>query len=358
MPILQNEADRGKGDDVARPVEITAEDCYSELSVKGTKGIQGIVTNGPGDKPNDHKWNLGGAVQGLWMAEKSANKRPAYMIMAAFDPGSVARWRGRSCANVVALQGFWIDVEGSLEKGGYDGAQAVSTAVKAFRLQTGLLPTHVIFTGSGGVHLHYVISETISLEVWAPRAKALVALCVEYGFKIDAQCTTDAARFMRAPGSIHQKTDKVVTAYRWKSQPYTLDEFDALIGYDSAPTPQVLPTQTRKWDASINSDVSPDYPAYSYKKAAEKCGAMRMAALWNGRDTPYPVWILALRTAALSVEGREYAHEISCGHGEYDAAETDRKLGSLTGGPASCKTWADAWGSAGPCESCEQWRAQ
>ena len=80
---------------------------------------------------------------------------------------------------------------------------------------------------------------------------------------------------------------------------------------------------------------------------------MRKAALRNGADTPYPVWFLTTSIAKLSVEGPDYAHEISCGHPDYEPAVMDKKLESSTGGPAGCTTLAAAYGPGGPCDTCE-----
>jgi len=323
--ILTNDAPEGKPDIDIRPVEITAEECFADLSVKNTDGVQGRVTAGPSGAPNDHQWNLAKAEPGAWMAAKTAGKEPAYMTMAAFARDRVERWKGRSLANVLALQGFWLDVEGSEDKGGYAGEKAVFAAMVAFFELTGLWPTHMIRTSSGGVHLYYIVLVSLSVQEWAPRARALVALCARHGFKIDAQCTTDAARIMRAPGSIHQKTGKVVTAYRWKPKPYTLSELDQLIHYVPGESVAAnVPHGGGKYDLDANGDFADDHKPYSYKQAAEKCAAMRKAAENNGQRTSEPVWFLAVVTADKSVEGSEYAHEISSGHPEYKARDTDK----------------------------------
>jgi hypothetical protein len=247
----------------------------------------------------------------------------------------------------------------ALKKGNTDGvyetAEEIVAAVSKFFKVSGLRPTFVVESGSGGLHLYYVLDAAIGPDEWQGRANALVALAKTHGFRIDAQCTTDSARIMRAPGSIHQATGNVVQARSWGDDPMTLEQFDAFVKYDPAvhDTPKARSAPTTRTLTGINAGVAPEYPRYSYQQAAAKCGAMRKAAERNGRDTPYPVWFLALRTADLSTEGRDYAHEISCGHPDYDAAATDRKLDSLTGGPASCATWAAAYGSGGPCDSCE-----
>lgn len=365
--ILQNEqpADKGQSTDAPEvetlpaaqrtgPVRVPDETFYKGVAVGHPGGVQAVVTAGRNGDPNDHNWCKPDTDFASRAAEKSKDRKPAYMTMAAFKPDMVSRFGGRSKENAVALRAFCVDIEGSLEKGGYDGAKAVLAAVVAFgRAVPSLVPNFIVLTGSGGAHLYYTLTEPLTVADWLPRSKALVALAVLHGFKIDAQCTTDAARIMRAPGSLHQKTGVAVTAYQWRAERYGQEEWDRLTGY--APGVALAPEMQkprRGSGPSINGDVLEPHAKFSYLQAAEQCGAMRTAALRNGQDTAYPVWILAAKAADLSKEGREFAHEISCKHDDYDPAATDKKLDSLTGGPASCDTWAGAYGAGGPCESC------
>lgn len=342
--------------------QVPPAEFYDGVAVGHPKAAQALVFAGRDDTPNDHLWNVNGAAFGPWAADKADKRKPAYLTMAGFVPGAVGRWSGRKAENVVALRGFWFDIEGSAEKyardpdGGYPDAKAVLGAVGAFSKATGLIANYLVLTGSGGAHLHYVLSDPITPAEWLGRARSLVTLARMHGLKIDAQCTTDAARIMRAPGSIHQKTGVEVVAYRMREERYDLEEWDRLVSYvpgaDHAGTGSLKPGRVYD-NAAINDDVIGDHPEFSYKQAAKQCGAMNQATHRNGQDAPYPVWILAAKTADLSTEGRPFAHEISCGHEDYDEATTDKKIDSLTGGPAGCEAWANAFGAGGPCDSCQ-----
>ena len=349
-----------------KPILITPVEFFQGVAVNYPEGVQAVVTAGRDGAPNDHRWCKPGADFAPWGETKSKGRKPAYLSMAAFNPLALEGNSGRTKANAVAVRGFWIDIEGSADKydkpggadAGYPNGTAVMKAAGAFTRAVCTVPNFLVSTTSGGVHLHYVLSEPISPAEWLGRARALVALAKLHGLKIDAQCTTDAARFMRAPGSIHQKTGNEVLAYRWRAESYTLGEWDRLTDYEAGADPtggfDALRT-SKKYDLAINGDVveGTSYPEYSYGRAAEQCGAMNRAAQREGRDTPYPVWMLAVKVAALSIEGRELAHSISGGHADYDEATTDKKIDSLTGGPAGCEAWANAYGPGGPCESCE-----
>ncbi|MDO8450684.1 MAG: DUF5906 domain-containing protein [Rhodoferax sp.] len=346
------------------PQDNAAAEFFQGVAVNHPDGVQAVVTTGLNSTPNDHNWNKPGAHFGPWAAEKAKGRKPAYVTMAAFNHDAVARFKGRTKENAIAMRGFWIDIEGGADKyakpngptEGYPDGPTALKAVGAFVRAASSIPNFLVLTGSGGVHLHYVLSEPITPAEWLGRAKALVTLAKLHGLKIDAQCTTDAARIMRAPGSLHQKTGKEVKAHRWKVQPYTLEEWDRMTSYE--PGADVGPGIGGPWagsafDPALNGDILGAFPEFSYMQAARKCGAMLQAAQREGRDTPYPVWLLAVKAAELSIEGRELAHSVSRGHPDYEEAATDRKIDSLTGGPAGCEAWGVAHEAAGPCDTCE-----
>jgi hypothetical protein len=351
-----------------KPTLITPVEFFQGVAVNHPDGVQAVVTAGRNGAPNDHRWCKPDTDFGIWGAAKSKGRNPAYLSMAAFNPLTLEGNSGRTKDNAVAVRGFWVDIEGSQEKydkpggadGGYPNGTAVMKALGAFTRTVSMVPNFLVSTGSGGVHLHYVLGEPITVTEWQGRARSLVALAKLHGLKIDAQCTTDVARIMRAPGSLHQKTGNEVLAYRWRTEPYTLDEWDPRTYYEPGTdtTGGFDALRTNKtYNLAINGDVveGVSYPEFSYMQAAAQCGAMNKAAQREGRDTPYSVWMLAVKVAALATEGREFAHAISGGHADYDEAATDKKIDSLKGGPAGCEAWANAYGAGGPCGSCEHW---
>ena len=350
--ILQNEQGQKKPVSERLKGALPFEDFYAAMAVEHPDAVQGIVFAGSNGAPNDHLLNTRGAPPGPWMADNARGREPAYMTMAAYSRDDVSRYKGRTATNAVAVRAFYLDIDvgAGHVKSGYSDAKAAAPAVAKFTKITGLVPNFIVSTGSGGMHLYYVLREWVTPEVWGPRAAALVALAAVHGLNIDAQCTTDVARIMRAPGSIHQKTGVEVIAHAFRSDLYDLVEWDRLTGCDPESVPTATPS--RKYDLTINGDVLGGYPEFSYLQAAKQCRAMHQAAQRNGEGAPYPVWMLALKTAALAVEGEGFAHEISSGHPDYDEAATEKKLASLTGGPAGCDAWAVAYGVGGPCDSC------
>ncbi len=345
-----------------KPTPMASEEFYREMVIDLPGATQGIITTDRKGSPNDHTWHAGDfARRAAWLAEKVDGRKPAYFTPAAFDAGAVSRFKGRSQANVTGAHSLWVDIEGSKAKydrkggteKGYNGIKEVLRAVGKFVRATGLAPTHLVLTGSGGMHIYYLFDGLIPAGQWLAFAKGLAVRAEGEGLKIDAPCTTDAARIMRAPGSLHQDTGQLVQALRWRPQNYTPEKFAELAGVEVGTYSDKPPTSAAA-DAGINDEaIGTTHFQFGYVKAAERCGAMRQAAAHNGRDTPYPVWALMLVTAKHSTEGNAGAHDFSSGHEGYDEAETDKKLDSLTGGPATCDAWANAYGAGGPCDTCE-----
>lgn len=343
--------------------ELTPETFIGDILVNRPDVTQAIVTRGRNGQLNDHQWHRGAFEErAVSLAAKGASRSGAYLTVAAYRADNVDRHKGRTRGNAVAVQVICADIEGSPEKyakeggpdKGYKDGREARTAVAEFIRATELQPTHIVLTGSGGIHLYYRFESPIPLDQWDAFAEAFAAVAAHHGFKIDAQCTRDRARIMRVPGSRHEITQKVVRAYR-VGPDYTPEKFARLVNVEVSAYSDKPPAGAAD-DADINAEVTgTTHPPYSYIKAAEKCGAMRQAAARNGRDTPYEPWILALVTAKNAIEGEAYAHEISSGHEGYDEAETAKKVASLGDAPAACDAWVKAGGPGGPCEACE-WR--
>ena len=299
------------------------------------------VLSNPQGIPNRHFWPRLAADANAFLARVTQDKRGAYYTPASFHPEpNGTRKRGKHL--VKAVKALWMDIEGSEAKGGYEGGKAVLTALRGFIEATKLAPTAIVLTGSGGLHAYYVMNQALPLRAWESYASALVRLTEKHGLRIDKPVTTDPSRIMRVPGSIHHKTGRTVEAYRTGGT-YGVAELGELIGALD-PLGEALAARDAK---CIKAHIR-----FSLRETAKHCAALRKAIEKMGASTPYQPWLLALQMAKLSVEGEEFAHEISRGHEDYDPGEVERKLASLTGGPPSCETWHAAWGNQSPCLGC------
>ena len=213
-------ADKGRGG-VEHPQQVEPAALFgaTQLPIDGERYVVTLDAHGA---PSRHHKTPEGQQYPDWAPRFAAGKVGAYFTPAAFAAGSLVGSKGRTAANAIGSTCIWLDIEGSTEKGGYDGAREVLAAISRFVKATELVPNFMVLTGSGGAHLYWCFDRMLTPDEWRPRADAVVELCKEHGLKIDAPCTTDIARIMRAPGSVHQKTGKPVQVYRWKEAPYAL----------------------------------------------------------------------------------------------------------------------------------------
>lgn len=116
-----------------------------------------------------------------------------------FAAGSYA---GLNRKDPVAKRAFWLDLDGKDFAGGTDEAvRELGSFVKA----TGL-PRPSIYVNSGrGVHVYWCLDRDVPVAEWRVVAEALKAKCSELGFAADPSSTSDAARILRAPGSLNRK---------------------------------------------------------------------------------------------------------------------------------------------------------
>lgn len=337
-----------------KSVPLNAYEFFVKVRAKHYAGTKPCaVTSDSNGIPNRYKWPTPSVDANAYLLSVTQRVRGAYFTPNAFFPASDGSFK-RGNKYVAVCRSLYLDVEGSVEKGGYAGANAVQTAASKFIEQTGLVPTTVVFTGSGGMHLYYTVEENLALEEWRRLAVALVETCERYNLRIDTPVSTDASRIMRAPGSIHQKTGVAVITYE-TGPTYSLSELATLVGY------KAKASQTSRWTEAqlqINRDVlsdsseTPKHTPYSMLEMSKHCAAVRQAMNHRGRDTPYQPWLLALQTAVLSVEGEELGHAISKGHPDYDEGKVAEKMATFTGGPPSCQTWHHAWAGESPCPNC------
>lgn len=127
-----------------------------------------------------------------------------YHACASFRPGEA----GRAAENVQAVRAFWLDLDCGKDKvahkKGYGTQAAALAALRAFCKDVGL-PRPLLVDSGGGIHAYWPLTEDVAPEDWKPVASALKALCGWHGLLADRNCTADAARILRPPGTLNRK---------------------------------------------------------------------------------------------------------------------------------------------------------
>jgi hypothetical protein len=262
-------------------------------------------------------------------AMRRAQARGVYFTPGAFDRDD------RHAKYAAQFYVLWIDADPNQQMA--DQAACLKAAV-SFCKAVGLLPSYIVDSGRG-VHLYFLLHPTQAAE-WVELSATLKAVWQALGYEFDP-AVHDAARVMRLPGTINQKTGRECVAYRVGDVRYTAEEVRALL------VPH-LPVNEAPALASASSDGSGALASdFARIVAPGGCAALAAEAAVGGRS--YPGWLAVLSVAKHCTGGEALAHEISARHADYDEAGTGRKLHSLTGGPATCDHIS---GFAPECREC------
>jgi hypothetical protein len=141
--------------------------------------------------------------------------------------------RGRTQANVARLKCFILDIDvnplkpnaayASLE----DAEHALAEFVQAFHV-----PYNIIVYSGGGLHVYWLLDESISCEEWRRVALKFKDVTKLTGLMADPSRTADAASLLRPAGTTNKKPKygdegRKVSAYLCRFGGVTLSEFEA-----------------------------------------------------------------------------------------------------------------------------------
>lgn len=299
-----------------------------------------------------HHWtgNCGGLIA---LHSAHIDIPDTYFATAAFGnkisdtTGDIARTQD----NVIARRCLHGDLDCGPGKPYASQAEALQ-ALQAFEATTGLTPTYVVNSGRG-VHVYYALNQDITGAQWKPLAQGLADLAKGHSLNLDSACTTDSARVLRAPGSLHNNGQRVGILTHNPAAKYAPDQLAHLLevsGVSVMPTPAPATRRT----TGINADVLEDAERYDSAPAdfdliVKACPAVRWA-VENPAATTEPYWRATLGIVKFCAGAEEIAHQISKGHPSYDPAETQRKLEGWTAPPTTCQTFAGHNPSA--CAAC------
>lgn len=138
----------------------------------------------------------------------------------------------RVATNAKSVKSLFVDIDIGPEKD-YKTRQEAASAFEKFMTETGMaeLGQPFVVSSGGGFHIYWPFDEEVSITQWKPVAENFKRLCKQEGLNIDWNCTADAARVLRVPGTKNFKKDaprnvKILVA---NSQPFTLFAIDGFI---------------------------------------------------------------------------------------------------------------------------------
>ncbi len=266
-----------------------------------------------------------------------------YFATASFQTSAA-----RTGDNVAFRRSLAFDIDAGEEKFAKHGDAVYPTqreallAVAQWVQANSLKPSYVVSSGAG-LHVYFCLDADVELAQWLPLAKALKAMALAQGLRIDPTVTSDAARVLRPPGTLHSSGARVAVLTRSGAK-YNLNDMAARV---AAFVPQEAPARKR----SLNAEVleAPVGPPKSAEKIRQNCAAMQHAMGLRG-DVAEPYWRAMLGVIKFTQEGSDAAHTYSQGHPEYDYDVTQSKLDRWTAGPTTCATFEAENPSA--CSGC------
>jgi hypothetical protein len=133
-----------------------------------------------------------------------SEKKDAYFALASFKEAGK-----RTADNAKALKALFIDIDIGVGKDYADRAEAIA-AYEKFMEDVGLtaLGQPLVVSSGGGFHIYWPFDEEVPVAQWKPVAENFKRLCKQEGFNIDWNCTADAARVLRVPGTYNYKHGK------------------------------------------------------------------------------------------------------------------------------------------------------
>lgn len=227
-------------------------------------------------------------------------------------------------------------------------------------------PNAVVQSGSGGLHVYWLLDRAIPIQRWRIMAQTLVDLVHAHGLQADTQCTLDAARIMRIPGTVNRKNDtsKPVVLTRSMIGPdITVEDMEASLGIEGGHNVVQL-NAMRISDAFIDIDAG-GLAAGIQRKSGQiilesvlpHCGFLKTAVETGGNGFNYDLWYATMQIATFTVGGLEDAQRMSMGDPRYNEANVEAKyeqvLNARKGTDAGWISCAkiQGWG-CGDCSTC------
>jgi hypothetical protein len=253
----------------------------------------------------------------------------------------------RTAANAKTLKALFVDLDLGGEKA-YQNKQEALNAYDKFMDDTGMLSLGqpCVVSSGGGFHIYWPFDEEVPVDQWKPVAENFKRLCRQENLIIDWNCTADAARVLRVPGTTNfkfgrKRAVKVVQA----GDTFTLFQLDSFIKSKlKAPTYEKtlasLPGQKPKTPPNASTLKLIENSETSFKVIVDKtkqgvgCGQLAHYMSHAKNDGMEPLWRGMLSIAQKCTDGGDAAVWLSEMH-PYEPDRMAQKLREIKG-PYPC----------------------
>lgn len=280
-----------------------------------------------------------------------------YFALASFKQGWHKNSKDKNVLrvrdNVDQLKALWFDID---FKDGLSDPRQVVAALSEFSKATGMPAPSILVHSGNGIHAYWPFTTSVTYERWQRMSERLKELAHEQSLPADLACTADACRVLRPPGTKNWKDPSSPKGVVFLYDKGPLHDPAALeVALES-----VLPTEAgglgvvpahlvghdgsavqEEFTGKATGGFSPVESFFS--NVGDKCGVAGHWLATGGSDCSEPEWTAALQLLKHCVDGELYVHEISKGHIDYRAEDTDEKYQQRLendAGPTLCRTLA------------------
>lgn len=276
-----------------------------------------------------------------------------YFGCAKFGPEN-----NRTHENAHFFRALWIDLDCGAEKAeagkGHptqeDGLLKLREFCKVLNL-----PRPIIVDSGYGLHIYWLLEETLNQTQWNPLAKRLRTLCAEHGLIVDPD-VFEASRVLRIPGTYNFKRGGriEVTVLNEHTQRISYERIAEILGSDppGEEPPEFLPNKMSPMMEALMGNRIKRFKLIMMRSANDD-GCQQLVHCYENQATlEEPMWRAALSIAAFCEDGRKAAHMMSNKYPGYDAIEVEKKLDYIVakGGPYTCSTFEKL--NPGGCNGC------
>src|SRR5215472_683205 len=288
----------------------------------------------------------------------------------------------RTHDNAQGLKCFWADLDISRPGDGknpasvYADLNAAVAWVIAFRKATGMPNPNVWVQSGWGMHVYWVMQETMEADDWQPYAEALKAAMTATGAVGDISISADRSRILRPPGTYNFKDATKVKEVRLiKSDPNDypnqgiLDKLRPYLGNKKSfqgkknGAVSTMPFGKSKLSAAGQANLDEQkFPPAAFNDLVDHCEQLRRTRDTHGKDDGRNLWQFGtINTCIFLEDGDDWVHPLSDGFPQYTPEETDSVYQKAKGergdkgfGPTTCSTWNSL--RPGVCNQCPLWQ--
>ena len=268
-----------------------------------------------------------------------ANELDAEGVNAYFGLATFETNKDRRVTNVKSLSSFYLDLDCGVGKEYTDQNEAFLD-LKRFIKATGL-PRPMLINSGYGIHVYWVLTESVSYAEWLPVAQALKDKCILHNLLSDNGVTADAARVLRVPGTQNHKrgTQRPVTFFgTGEFRSVEFDEFSRLVGTGGISIPTKVNNEENAFKKALLENSENSFKVI-LEKTLKGVGCEQIKNIMeNQQGVSEPLWRAGLSIAKFCNDADKAVHKMSERHPEYSKSSTEEKVERISD-PYYCTTF-------------------